>query len=554
MAAGRSVMGEGLVLIDGSGALSFEEVRSKFDAGEGQPARPQQIMPTGGGRVLWYRLVLPAVNVPTRLMLTVPHANMDHVDLYRPAATVSGPGQWQLERSGDLIPVAAWPVRHLTPAFELLLQPGESQSTYLRVAHNYPISVHWMLSDPDSFHEGSEQWHLFLGIYIGLVLLIALLSTIHAASWRDSIHLFFAAYVLIVALGQLSLTGLAGELFWPGSARLNDGGPVVLTLAAAISLHLFLRQMVVDRDVSWVSRGLLTMALLGALIALVFLGVGRAPFFGALSTPYYLVSMVVYLVVAVWYAWRRPRVGVWVMAAMVCLLAGSIFPFLRTLGVLPLSFATQYGAQIGATLEIPLLMVALYMRSRERRDNQARVGAMTRMDPLTGVGNHRVLLQRLDSLLLRQQRDPGAGAVVRVRLGNAIEIRQEYGMEVAQNAVVQAGACITSVVQEGDTVARHRDGDFVLILQGHLTREDLTDIGQRLIARGLSESPALPPNTVLQLKVVVAEAPFQAADATMLLQSLGTVLGELAGRSGTAMRFVNAVDARNAPPVQDPAA
>jgi GGDEF domain-containing protein len=110
-----------------------------------------------------------------------------------------------------------------------------------------------------------------------------------------------------------------------------------------------------------------------------------------------------------------------------------------------LSAATQYGAQIGAALEIPLLLLALYLRSREKRDNQARVGALTRTDPLTGVGNHRVLLQRLDSLLVRQQRDPGAGAVVRVRLSNAIDIRQDYGMETAQSAVVQAGACITAL-------------------------------------------------------------------------------------------------------------
>jgi GGDEF domain-containing protein len=134
-----------------------------------------------------------------------------------------------------------------------------------------------------------------------------------------------------------------------------------------------------------------------------------------------------------------------------------------------------------------------------------------------------------------------------VRLSNAIDIRQEYGMETAQSAVVQAGACLTAIAQEGDSVARHRDGDFVLILQGHLTRDQLTDIGQRLIARGLSESPALPPSTVLQLKIAVAEAPFQANEATLLLQSLGAVLGELAGRSGTALRFVNAAETRNAP-------
>jgi two-component system, sensor histidine kinase LadS len=533
--AGRGVMGEGQVLVDSAGTLTFEQVRSKFDAGEGRAVQPSDIMPTGGEAALWYRLALPAVAAPTPLMLTIPHPNMDSVDLYRPA-----PGSlWKLERSGDAVPVSQWPVRHLTPAFELLLQPGETQSSYLRVAHNYPISVPWQLSDPASFHEQSKETHLLLGVYIGLVLLIALMSTLHAVSWRDGIHLFFAGYVLVVAAGQLALTGLAGEFLWPDSAWWNDSAPVAMTLATAALLHLFLRQMVVDRDAPWLSRGLRLMTLLGAAILAAFLVMGNKSSFN-LATPYYLGSMAVYLSVAGWYVWRRPLVGMWVLAAMVCLTVGSIFPILRTQGLLPLGVATQYGAQIGAAFEILLLVVALYLRSREKRDNQARVGALTRVDPLTGLGNHRVLLQRLDALLVRQRRDPGAGAVLRVRLGNAIDIRQDYGMEAAQSAVVQAGSCVAGVASDGDTVARHRDGDFLLILQGHLTRDELTQIAQRLIARGLADSPSLPPGTMMQFRIAVAEAPFNQPDAEQLLHAMGDVLRELSGRSGTGLRFINA--------------
>lgn len=528
-------MGEGQVLVDSAGTLTFEQVRSKFDAGEGRAVQSSDIMPTGGEAALWYRLALPAVAAPTPLMLTIPHPNMDSVDLYRPA-----PGSlWKLERSGDAVPVSQWPVRHLTPAFELLLQPGETQSSYLRVAHNYPISVPWQLSDPASFHEQSKETHLLLGIYIGLVLLIALMSTLHAVSWRDGIHLFFAGYVLVVAAGQLALTGLAGEFLWPDSAWWNDSAPVAMTLATAALLHLFLRQMVVDRDAPWLSRGLRLMTLLGAAILAAFLVMGNKSSFN-LATPYYLGSMAVYLSVAGWYVWRRPLVGMWVLAAMVCLTVGSIFPILRTQGLLPLGVATQYGAQIGAAFEILLLVVALYLRSREKRDNQARVGALTRVDPLTGLGNHRVLLQRLDALLVRQRRDPGAGAVLRVRLGNAIDIRQDYGMEAAQSAVVQAGSCVAGVASDGDTVARHRDGDFLLILQGHLTRDELTQIAQRLIARGLADSPSLPPGTMMQFRIAVAEAPFNQPDAEQLLHAMGDVLRELSGRSGTGLRFINA--------------
>jgi GGDEF domain-containing protein len=344
---------------------------------------------------------------------------------------------------------------------------------------------------------------------------------------------------LVVATGQLALTGLAGEFLWPGSAWWNDSAPVALSMGTAALLHLFLRQMVVDRDAPWLSRGLLMMTLIGAGILAAFLVMGNKSSFN-LATPYYLGSMAVYLSVAGWYVWRRPMVGMWVLAAMICLTVGSVFPILRTQGLLPLGVATQYGAQIGAAFEILLLVVALYLRSREKRDNQVRVGALTRVDPLTGLGNHRVLLQRLDALLVRQRRDPGAGAVLRVRLCNAIDIRQDYGMEAAQSAVVQAGACVAGVASDGDTVARHRDGDFLLILQGHLTRDELTQMGQRLIARGLAESPSLPPNTMLQFRIAVAEAPFDQPNAEQLLHAMGDVLRELSGRSGTGLRFISA--------------
>jgi GGDEF domain-containing protein len=530
---------ESLVLLDATGALTVEQVHSRFEAGEGLAVKQAQIMPADGTSALWYRVKLPSVDAPVAMVLTVPQPGMDSVDLYLPRAQdYASADPWQVQRSGDRVPVASWPLRYLYPAFGFQVLPHERRPAYLRVAHGYPTSVYWTLSPARSFHESSKQWHLLLGVYVGLALLLVLLNCVHAVSWRDPIHLFYAVYVLVIALGQLSLTGLGGEYFWPDSAWWNDSAPLALALAGAALLHLFLRQLVAERAASRLSWWLLFMAFLGGLLTLAFLALGRKPVF-AFTAPYFLASIVTYLGAAGWYARRRPRVGLWVLAAMASLVLGAVFPLLRTMSLMPISAATQYGAQIGSALEVLLLLVALYRRNRERRDNQKRVGALARVDPLTGVASHAVMLQRLERLMLRQQHEPDVGAVLRIRLSNAIDIRQDYGMEAAQHAVVHAGACITGLAHEGDTVARHRDGDFVLILRGRITHAQLTDMGQRLIAHGLAESPALPPRTVLQLKVAVAEAPFKTTDAALLLRSLGDVLGELAGRSGTALRFVN---------------
>ncbi|MEO8021902.1 7TM diverse intracellular signaling domain-containing protein [Polaromonas sp.] len=525
--------GEARVVVDASGSQTLEQVRQRFALGEATPASADRIMPAGDGAALWYELALPAVRVATPLVLALPHPGMNLVELYRPAAD----GSWHVERSGDSIAVSQWPLRYLHPAFELVQQPEEARPTYLRVQHSHPISVRWSVWRARDFQESSKRWHFLLGAYAGLVALVIVICTVNAYSWRDSIHFYYAAYVLVIAVGQFTLTGLAGEYFWPDNPWWNDAASNVLPVTGAALGHLFLRELVRGRGVRWLTHLMLALAAAGAVLALCFLFVGRNPFF-ALSGPYYLASFVVYLGVATWYAWRIPRVGLWVLAGMLAVLAGSVFPILRNMQLVPLSFMTQYGAQLGVAIEIPLLLVALYLRSRERRSNQARVGAMSRVDPLTGAANHRVMLERLHQLQQHQLRDPALGVVLRVRIGNIQQIRDEYGLQVAQMALVHAGACINQVAREGDTVARHRDGDFVLILEGRVTRDQISEIGQRLIARGLSPSELLPPGAVLQLKVGIAAAPFRAPAVATLLQALDAVVTELAARPGKALRFL----------------
>lgn len=78
----------------------------------------------------------------------------------------------------------------------------------------------------------------------------------------------------------------------------------------------------------------------------------------------------------------------------------------------------------------------------------------------------------------------------------------------------------------------------MLILKGRVTRDQISEMGQRLVARGLARSELLPPAAVLQLKVAIAAAPFQAAGVAQLLQALDAAVTEMAARPGKALRFV----------------
>jgi two-component system, sensor histidine kinase LadS len=247
-----------------------------------------------------------------------------------------------------------------------------------------------------------------------------------------------------------------------------------------------------------------------------------------------------------WYALRRPAVGVWVLAGLAVLTLAAVFPLLRNFGLEPPAFAARYGLQIGGALEIPLMLTGLYFRSRERRENLLRVHALERTDPLTGVGSHRVLMERLEQLLERHRRDPQVGAVLRVRVGNIGAVASQYGREATEAAVVRAAECVARESREGDTVAREQAGDLVLLLEGRMTREQAAVAGRNIIACGLKFSGRLPPGVTLSLHVAGACAPFPQGNAQLLLGALGQLVQDIGSNPrGRTLRIVSASPGTN---------
>jgi GGDEF domain-containing protein len=535
---------------DASGEARLAQARAAFEAGQGRAVDPRAVMPLGRGRAVWYRMLLPPVRATAQGVLAVPIASIDSVELFRPA----GGDAWTSQRAGDAIPVGQWPVRYLHPAFVLLLQPGDPQPVaYVRVQHSHPLSVELVLRNLADFNESNKLWHLLLGGYLGFLVLVVVLAVAHAVLWHDTIHLYYGAHVLLIGLVVLSLTGLAGEYLWPWDAWWNDIAPAVLAAAALGGIGLFVREVVAERGRRLLSIVLLVLSASSFLIALGYLWLGRPPVF-LVHNVNAVLSMAVFLVATGWYALRHAKVGAWVFAGVAALAIGAAFPVARNLGLDPPAVLTQYGLQLGAALEIPLVFIGLYFRSRERRDNQLRVHGLSRTDPLTGVGSHRVLIEGLEQLMERHRRDPLTGAVLRVRVANAVAIAHDYGREAAEAAMVRAAECLTHQAREGDTVAREEGGDLVLVMEGRVTREQAVTAGRDVIAGGLKFSGRLPPGVTLSLQVAGACAPLPRANAGLLLALLGQVLQDIAADpSGRAMRVVRGTNGTDSEPAVTPA-
>ncbi|MEO8655941.1 MAG: diguanylate cyclase, partial [Ramlibacter sp.] len=289
------------------------------------------------------------------------------------------------------------------------------------------------------------------------------------------------------------------------------------------------------RLVSWT---LLLLSALGFAMTAGVLLVSRETFFRAPSL-YLVPGMVLILGVLAWYSRRRPEVGLWVLTGVTVLVAGSLWPLVRNLGLIGPSFLTENGPQLGAALEIPLVLIGLYFRGRERRDSRVRLEALSHSDPLTGLGNQRVLMARLNHLLARARRDPTLGAVMRVRVANLHAIHEQYGREAMEAATVRAAECVARGAIEGDTLAREQAGDIVLVMEGQATRTQIAETGRNIIARGLKFSRRLPRGVTLHFNVAAAGPPLPTTDAAALMALLDHELLQIAADPhGKAMRIL----------------
>jgi two-component system, sensor histidine kinase LadS len=510
--------------LDRTGTAGFDAAHAAFESGLGQSAQSDQKEPLTRGDALWLQLHLPEVGAPTDAVLAVPYAGIDRVELFRRDAQ----GVWQHSISGDSVPVSRWPVRYLYPVFDVELHPGAGELVYMRVQHDYPIAVKWVLWDVASFNESSKLWHLALGACGGLMLLVIVLCLAHAVSWRDPIHFTYAVHVMLVAFSLAALTGIAGEYLWPDNAWWNDAACLAFPIAALGWMGMFARELVAERGKRKVSWLLLGHAIVSFVLVILFLALGREAMF-ATTNGYGLVGLLLLFGVLVWYSIRRPQVGLWVVAGMGTLIASAVFPVLRNLGLVPVTFVTQYGPQVGGVFEVPLVLVGLYFRSRERRDNRMRMDHLSHTDPLTGVANHRVLVECIDRLLRRARKDATLGGVLRIHVLNLASIRGEYGREAAEAAIVRAAECVTLEAAENDLVAREQGGDLVLVLDGKVTRAQATEAARDIIARGLKFSGRLPPGVTLSLRVTGVCAPLPPdEDATSLLGLLARMIADIA--------------------------
>jgi two-component system, sensor histidine kinase LadS len=516
---------------DDTGALGIDEVAN----GASTRFLPMEKFRTFtlNGAALWLRLDLPALDSANRWHLLLSAAAFtDKATFYQRDAR----GGWMVQQAGDHLPVAQWSHKDQTPVFALSGHaPG---SVWLRLENRpAPMSPRLQLLTEGQLQEQRYWTYLLLGAYLGLGVLVAFLGWVHVRLYGDRVFLAYVCYVLTMLGFQLAFTGIGGLFFWPHWARWNDAAPALFMLWLTASGIWFVREAcAVQRYHRGVDRAVIAWCLFGLVYPVVYLWMQNSAAFLVLNL-YGLLSVVLSIFLCIW-TWRQGQAYAgWLALGFLPVHLGYPFPALRSAGILPDSWATQYAVLIGSAIEIPLLLYILHRRAKDFGENRARMRAIDVTDPLTGLAVAPVLYLRLRDAWRRAARSAHQCGVLLVELSNHPEIYAKAGREAVDRSLVVAASRLLSVVGEVDTVSRIADHRFAILMEGPPHEDIVKALAQHIVAKGLDEVPTLPGTLVLRFRVAFAwlpeDTPEDASqggfDEHGLLERLNRVLDYLAG-------------------------
>jgi diguanylate cyclase (GGDEF)-like protein len=223
----------------------------------------------------------------------------------------------------------------------------------------------------------------------------------------------------------------------------------------------------------------------------------------------------------------------------------------RTFGLLPVSALATYAIVASIALEVPLLLVALFMRAHDRHSAQVREQALSTHDALTGLLARHLFHDRLDQVVARFRRDGENAAVMYIELVNHQRIREVFGTSVAEQSLLRSVIKLRRLLRDVDTVSRIGEARFGVILEGATARSSVTERATRLIAGGLMPLPGLKPDVTLQFHVaalLLSDRPMEAKDVEAALDAQ---LARMSHRTRRPIRFIEREETQGSVPDPD---
>jgi len=167
-------------------------------------------------------------------------------------------------------------------------------------------------------------------------------------------------------------------------------------------------------------------------------------------------------------------------------------------------------------------------------DEACRVGGL---DPLTGLPNRTVLLDRFELAIASAKRHGNRVALLFIDLDAFKQINDTFGHASGDRALQLVADCLSSLVRETDTVSRHGGDEFLVLLAEVTNAADAVVVADKVNAALAAHSRADSQGLRLSASIGIGVYPEDGEDAKTLIAfaDAAMYLAKKQAREGTAL-------------------
>ena len=453
----------------------------------------------------------------TRWLLVQQYALSDYIDLYVRYAD----GRIVHQASGDHLPFDSRSVHDRHPNFQFDLPAGQTAELLVRVKSESSMQVPLALLTPTAFAELARDAQFAIGIYYGILLALFFYNLVLWLMLRDASYFWYLFHLSAFGLVLFTLNGLGFEYLWPNSPWWTDKSVPLSICLALIGMQQFARTFL-ELKQRFPRGNLVSLALIG-FFALLGLASLVLPY--RIATPFAARAVLVgvlWIAVACVVVVKRGYIPARLfMLAWAMFLLGTTMFTLVAFGILPKTFYTEYGVQIGSALEMLLLSVALGNRYASlRKENERIVGEAnqklerkvaqrtqevrsalvqleeahgrlrdsSRRDGLTGLYNRTYFHEAFDKMLADSRQSHRPLSLLMIDLDHFKAINDRHGHLVGDDCLRFTSQRIGKVLRAHDALlARFGGEEFVVGLPDH-DLHSAVEVAEQL-RRALVETP-----------------------------------------------------------------
>lgn len=347
---------------DPTRALSLEEIL------EAQPSFVNYHEPTQAPNwgfttsIYWFRTELTNRQDVDRFVLSIEYPVLDYVTAY-----IIEPSTQSVESSFAVGDRLRFDERHVAQRFPnglLPIEPGATRDILLRVETYGSMQVPVGIYTEAGFIEAAVRDTAGLWTYYGLMTFAFILNLLFYLAIRDKVYLSYLFYLGSYLLFQLSLNGVLFERVFPDHPDIPNSALALFGSLLGFGVARFTAQFNSTKEhspkINIVLNALQVTAIL-SIVAQVAISYRHSlmivTLFGAITPIACLAAGLT--------SWRGGyRPAKFFTAAWIVFILGMLTFVLKTAGIFPTNFATQYAMQIGSALEAIFLTVALGDRLR----------------------------------------------------------------------------------------------------------------------------------------------------------------------------------------------